>query len=279
MNEWSGRTAIITGAGSGIGRAIALACAARGMRLVLADLHAESIEETKALAGQDNALMCITDVSDPMAVEELAQRTYSETGDAGLLFNNAGVASAGLIWETSPQDWAWVIGVNLMGVVHGIRAFVPRMLKQGKKAHVVNTASAAGLMSIMGVSAYCASKHAVVSVSECLYQELMAKKTMIGVSVLCPGYVLTGIAESEKHRPAKFGVKTSGRPPSESQIEQTLRRAKLTPDDIAAITLRAVDENVFYVLPHPKILEGVQARFTQIQSNGSPYCGALPTGD
>ncbi|EYS87469.1 hypothetical protein CF68_02875 [Cupriavidus sp. SK-4] len=270
MNDWSGRTAVITGAGSGIGRALAAACAARGMRLVLADLQRPALEETAELAGQADALLCITDVSDAQAVEVLAQRTFEATGDAALLFNNAGVLASGPAWKLSPQDWTWILGVNLMGVVHGIRSFVPRMREQGRAARVVNTASGAGLTAVPGGGAYCASKHAVVALSECLYHDLRMQACPIGVSVVCPSYVNTGIAASEQYRPAALHNDIPLKGPSEDRLDRTFRRAKLGANEVAQIVLQGIDDDAFYILPHPEIMGRVQARFGQIECGGPP---------
>lgn len=276
MKSLSGRTAVITGAGSGIGRALAVHCAAQRMRLVLADVDADALAATAEEAGQDRAMLVPTDVSDPDAVEALAERTFATTGDVGVLFNNAGVATGGWIWESTPEDWAWILGVNLMGVVHGVRSFVPRMMKQGQAAHIVNTSSAAGLLSVPAASAYCASKHAVVTLSECLFHELQLKQVQIGVSVLCPSFVQTGIVDSERHRPASLRRPGSPHVPRDENLERGMRNATLSAADIARITLQGVLDGTFYVVPHEGVLDGVQARLRHILHGTSPSRGALP---
>lgn len=275
MNVLAGRTAVITGGGSGIGRALALACAREGMRLVLADVDEAGMEETAGLAGQDSAMRLPTDVSDAKAVEALAAQAYAATGDVGILFNNAGVAAGGWIWETTPEDWAWLLGVNLMGVVHGIRAFAPRMMAQGRPGHVVNTASAAGLLTVPTASIYCASKHAVVAISECLHHELKLKSARIGVSVLCPSFVQTGIANSERHRPASLRRADGSPRRPDPNLERGMRSATLSADDIAAATMSAVKDGSFYILPHKEVVAGIRARTSHIFDGQKPHCGVL----
>lgn len=279
MDILKGRTAVITGAGSGIGRALAQQCADRGMPVVLADVDEAGLAETARLIGvKSRAFVIPTDVSKPESVEALAARAYEFTGDVGVLFNNAGVASGGWIWESTPEDWAWILGVNLMGVVHGIRAFVPRMLAEQRPGHIVNTASAAGLMSLPAASAYCASKHAVVTLSECLHHELQLKKADIGVSVLCPSFVQTGIVDSERHRPADLRRSTEPHIPRDPNLEKGMRSATLSADDVARVAIQAVVGGTFYVLPHEKVWAGVEARFAAMRDRMLPQCGVLPSG-
>ena len=199
-----GRVAVITGAASGFGRELATQCAALGMRLVLADLDLAGLNATRALTGLDDkrALPWRCDVADAASVDALATAASLHFGTVHLLFNNAGVIAAGPPWKATPQDWAWVFGVNVMGVAHGIRAFVPDMIARGEPAWVVNTASLAGLVCPPELGVYSASKHAVVAASECLFHELRAAGHPVGVSVLCPAYVDTRIADSQRHRPA-----------------------------------------------------------------------------
>lgn len=260
---------MITGAASGIGRALALACAARGMRLVLADVEQTGLAQTALLASQPDCLQHRTDVSRAEDVEELARLAYSASSDVALLFNNAGVANGGWAWKSTSKDWAWVIGVNLMGVAHGIQSFVPRMLQQGAPAHIVNTASAAGLFSVPRAAAYCASKHGVVTLSECLQQELRMKNAPVGVSVLCPSFVQTGIGDSERHRPAHFGG-PAARVVRDEQLERAMRSAALTADDIATATFEGIQAGDFYILPHPQVLEEVERRLRAIMERRGP---------
>lgn len=275
MQILSGRTAVITGAGSGIGRALALHCVGRGMRVVLADIDEAALSATAATAGGD-ALAVHTDVADAEAVEALAQQTFARYGEVGFLFNNAGVAIGGRTWETGPEDWAWVLSVNLMGVVHGIQSFVPRMLSQGQPGHVINTASAAGLMTVPGASIYCASKHAVVALSECLLQELRSHGAPVGVSVLCPSYVRTGIAESERHRPAALRRQQPAPPVSDEKLLHGMRVATLTADEIAAFAVDGVQKGAFYLLPHSAVLPTIMDRAQRIAQGQVPGRAALP---
>src|SRR5687768_9401323 len=192
LDDLRGKVAVVTGGGSGIGRELALACAAEGMRVVLADVDVPGMAVTARLLGAAESISVPCNVARAAEVEALAERTYERFGAAHLLFNNAGVAVVGPMWTTTLEEWEWVMGVNVMGVVHGVRSFVPRMLKQGDACHVVNTASAAGLTTVPGNSVYCVSKHGVVAMSECLKHELRREKAPIGVSVLCPAFVKTG---------------------------------------------------------------------------------------
>jgi NAD(P)-dependent dehydrogenase (short-subunit alcohol dehydrogenase family) len=269
--------AVITGAASGFGRAFAQACVAEGMKVVLADVDDSGLAGTRdLLPSEAEALVVPTDVSDSASVQALADRSFDRFGRVTLLFNNAGVAIGGLSWESTPADWAWVLGVNLMGVVHGIQSFVPRMLAQGHPAHIINTASAAGLVSVPGGAVYCASKHAVVALSECLHQELKVKTSRIGVSVLCPSFVRTAIAESERNRPAALHNRQPASNHGSEPLRQAMARARITADDIARVTLDAVQGSRFYVLPHPKVRDEVRARMEAIIDDAPPTFTTLP---
>jgi NAD(P)-dependent dehydrogenase (short-subunit alcohol dehydrogenase family) len=267
----AGKVAVLTGAGSGFGRELALLCARRGMKVVLADIEPAAIEETAALlpAGVE-ALKVRCDVSQSAQVAALADQTYARFGAAHLLFNNAGVGVGGLSWTSTEADWQWVLGVNLMGVVHGIRSFMPRMLASGEAAHVVNTASAAGLVSVPGSSVYCASKHAVVTLSECLYHELRAENARIGVSVLCPAFVPTRILESARNRPSGLAEAN----PTAARFAERSRKAiaagRLSAADIAAAVAQAVQAGRFYILPHEKIKHSVEVRLRDILDDRPP---------
>ena len=266
-----GKVAVVTGAGSGIGRELALECARQGMKVVLADVDGPGMEETTGQLGPDVESMSVPcDVASADQVEHLALATYDRFGAAHLLFNNAGVAVSGPIWTTTLEDWQWTLGVNLMGVVHGIRSFVPRMLKQGGAAHVVNTASAAGLLSVPGSSVYCVSKHGVVTMSECLNHELRRANSPIGVSVLCPAFVPTRIADAERNRPAELAAAN----PHNAQYRQMVRKAvesgRISAAEVAAMTLEAVKGDRFYVLPHKKIRDHVETRLQDIVQDRQP---------
>jgi NAD(P)-dependent dehydrogenase (short-subunit alcohol dehydrogenase family) len=263
------KVAVITGAASGIGRELAIACSKQGASVVLADVDEKGLAATAALLSTPNIpVRC--DVSKPEQLDALADKTYERFGAAHLLFNNAGVAVAGPMWTATLEDWKWTLDINLMGVVYGIRSFVPRMLKQGGEAHIVNTASMAGLISVPGSSVYCVSKHGVVTLSECLHHDLRMAKSSIGVSVLCPAYVSTGIAESARNRPAELGATNPLAAPYEDAVRQAVARGRLTATDVANITLEAVKANRFYVLPHQKAKAAIESRMRDILDERPP---------
>jgi NAD(P)-dependent dehydrogenase (short-subunit alcohol dehydrogenase family) len=272
MRDLGGKVAVVTGAASGFGRALGLRCAGERMRLVLADVDEKGLAETARLAGERGAesLTVKCDVSRWEDVEALAARTYERFGAAHLLFNNAGVAVAGPVWAATLEDWRWVLGVNLMGVVHGVRAFVPRMLRQSAECHVVNTASVAGLLSVPGQGVYCVSKHAVVTFSECLLHDLRAEGAPIGVSVLCPAFVNTGIADSGRNRPAELAATNPLAGPHEERLRHAVRSGKLSADDVAAAVMDAVASGRFYVLTHPRIKPAIEARMRDILEERAP---------
>lgn len=271
MKQLKDKVAVITGAASGFGREFAILCAQEGMRVVMTDVDEKGLAETtdKLPAGtQSLALKC--DVSKAEQVDAVASQTWSEFGAAHLLFNNAGVGVAGPAWAATLEDWKWVLDVNVMGVVHGIRSFVPRMLEQRDECHVVNTASVAGLLSVPGSSVYCVSKHAVVTLSECLYQDLRQAKASIGVSVLCPAYVNTGIADSARNRPAELAATNPLAAAYEERVRQATRAGRLSATDIARSTLEAVKSDHFYILTHPAIKGAVEMRLRDIIEERSP---------
>lgn len=241
------------------------------MRLALADLDEAGIGATIALlpAGTETVTRRC-DVSKPNDVEGLAEATYARFGAAHLLFNNAGVAVSGPTWTTTLDEWKWVLDVNLMGVVHGIRSFVPRMLAQGEPAHIVNTASAAGLVSPPGSSVYCVSKHGVVTLSECLHQELALDNLPIGVSVLCPAFVQTGIGHSERHRPSDLADANPLGEVYAEQMRKAIAAGRLTASDIARITLDGVRAGRFYIITHPTIKKAIEVRMQDILGDRPP---------
>lgn len=276
LKEFEGRVAVITGAGSGFGREFALIGAARGMQLVLADVQEDALQQTCDMAaeqGSQGLISEVVDVSDSNAMLALADRCHAEFGPAGLLFNNAGVAAGGLVWETPAADWAWVLGVNLVGVANGISAFVPEMISAGKPAHVINTASVAGLLSPPNLGVYNVSKHGVVALSETLYHDLNLVKAAVGVSVLCPAFVPTGIAESERNRPDRFQLQT---PPSESSraamhaTQKAVRSGKITAREVAEKTFAAVENNQFYIVTHDNIMQSVKTRAEDVSRLRNP---------
>jgi NAD(P)-dependent dehydrogenase (short-subunit alcohol dehydrogenase family) len=205
-------------------------------------------------------------VSKAAEVEAFAQRCADELGSIHLVCNNAGVAVSGAVWENSEAEWQWILGVNLLGVVHGVRAFAPRLIAQDE-GHIVNTASVAGLISPPGMGAYCVSKHAVVTLSESLHHDLRERGSRVGVSVLCPAYVPTGIADSKPPQPV---VKSTERLAKEAALRKAVASGKLSADDVARAVVAAVKENRFYILTHPAIKGAVRARMEDLLDERSP---------
>jgi NAD(P)-dependent dehydrogenase (short-subunit alcohol dehydrogenase family) len=276
MKNFAGKVAVVTGAGSGFGRELARITARERMKLVLADVQQDALDEAtaEARASGAEAIGVRTDVSSAADVDRLAARTVEAFGGAHLLFNNAGVGGrGGFAWEASLQDWQWVLGVNLMGVVHGIRSFVPLMLKQDCECHVVNTASAAGLVSAPLMAVYNVSKHGVVTLTETLLHDLRAANAKVSASVLCPAFVPTNIVRSERNRPADLA---DDAPPTPSQIaaraqsEKAVSSGRLSAAEVARMTFDAVRENRFYVITHPKMLATVELRMQDILAQRSP---------
>jgi NAD(P)-dependent dehydrogenase (short-subunit alcohol dehydrogenase family) len=262
MKTLSGRTAAITGAASGLGRAMALAFAKEGMKLALADVDEKGLAETARLA--DGAICARVDVSKASDVDAFA----ASLKEVHVVCNNAGVSPLGPLWQNTTGDWQWALGVNLWGVIHGVRAFVPRLVAQGE-GHVVNTASVAGLISPPGMGIYNVTKHAVVALSETLYQDLRMQSSPVGVSVLCPAYVPTAISDSERNRPKEL----VGAPVPEA-MKQNLKKAvssgRLSADDVARAVVAAVKEDRFYILTHPRIKGAIQARMEDILAGRAP---------
>ncbi len=276
MKDFSGKVAVITGAGSGFGREFARIGARLGMKLVLADVQDDALEavavELRANGAEVLARHC--DVSRGADVEALADAALERFGAIHLVFNNAGVAgTGGFIWENSEADWQWTLGVNLWGVVHGIRVFVPIMLAQDCECHVVNTASVAGLISPQMMGVYNVSKHAVVAASETLFQDLRVAQAKVGVSVLCPAFVATAIFDSHRNRPAGLrneGPQTESQQTAQRQGEQAVRAGKLSAADVAERAFDAIREDRFYVLTHPRILQSVELRMQDIVAQRNP---------
>jgi NAD(P)-dependent dehydrogenase (short-subunit alcohol dehydrogenase family) len=275
MQDFAGKVAVITGAGSGFGREFARTGAALGMKLALADVQADVLAATVAELQAQGASVFgeRVDVSKAADVERLADRTMQAFGGAHLLFNNAGVAAGGLIWENSAADWEWLVGVNLMGVAHGIRVFTPIMLGQGGPAHIVNTASVAGLVSPPMMGLYNASKQAVVAMSETLYHDLRLKGSPIGVSVLCPAFVPTGITASERNRPAPLAntaAPTDAQRAAKAQMDKAVASGKLSAADVARITFDAIRAQRFYIVTHPKMMASIELRLQDIAQLRNP---------
>jgi NAD(P)-dependent dehydrogenase (short-subunit alcohol dehydrogenase family) len=275
MEHFAGKVAVITGAASGFGRAFAQLGATLGLKLVLADVDTHALNEAvDTLRAQGAEVIGVpTDVSSGDAVEMLARRALDQFGQVHLLFNNAGVGVGGFLWESSAKDWAWVFGVNVMGVANGVRVFTPIMLRQGVPAHIVNTASVAGLLSAPSMGVYNASKHAVVSLTETLYHDLRRAGDLVGCSLLCPAFVPTGIADAERTRPAGFSNDaplTSSQVLAGKQLGKAVRAGKLSADDVATLTFEAIRERRFYVVTHPHIMESVRLRHEDIEQLRAP---------
>ncbi len=273
--DMMGRVAVITGAGSGFGREFARLGASRGMKLVLADMNQPTLDATvRELhdAGSD-VIGVRTDVSLADDVQALADAAMARFGAVHLLFNNAGVGSGGLVWESTDADWRWVMGANVWSVIHGVRIFTPLMLAHGEAAHIVNTASAAGLINAPNMGIYNVSKHAVVSLSETLYQDLKLVKARVGVSVLCPAFVPTGIAQSHRNRPATLANSTPPTPSMLAAQEASVKAVgagRISAPEIAAMTFAAIDGGTFYIVPHAKILDIVRQRMDDITARQNP---------
>jgi NAD(P)-dependent dehydrogenase (short-subunit alcohol dehydrogenase family) len=275
MKDFAGRVAVITGAGSGFGREFARIGARLGMKLALADVQPDALAATVAeLEGQGAAVFGeTTDVSRAQDMERLAARTLDVYGGTHLLFNNAGVAAGGLAWESSVRDWEWVLGVNLWGVIHGVRVFTPILLAQGTEAHIVNTSSVAGLVNPQLMAVYNVSKHAVVSLSETLYHDLRMVGSKVGVSVLCPAFVATNISASERNRPADM---TNEAPPTASQaalkaqLDKAVASGRISAEQVAQATFDAVRDDRFYVITHEKMMPSIELRLQDVVQRRNP---------
>lgn len=270
MEILTGKAAVVTGAGSGIGFALARRLVRDGMRVLLADVDRDALDAARRDLGAQ-AITQVTDVSDEHAVRELAERAFAELGTVHVLCNNAGVAgnSTAPVWETPLETWQWVIGVNLMGVVHGLRAFVPRMLATGDEGHIVNTASLAGLLAFPAGGPYPASKHAAVVVTEVLALQLSRLGAPIGVSVLCPAWVDTRILDDERNRPDRLRVDTPMLPRAlHDELAVSMASTGLDPAVVADDVVDAVLTNRFYVLPNTEWTPAIGERAARIMAGG-----------
>jgi NAD(P)-dependent dehydrogenase (short-subunit alcohol dehydrogenase family) len=281
MQAFEGKVAVITGAASGLGRAFAQQGAALGMRLVLADIDSDALADTAATlrAAGAEVVAVPTDVSDAGAVEALARKTLDSYGKAHLLFNNAGVGASGLAWEMSANDWAWVFGVNVMGVAHGVRVFAPIMIGQNEPAHIVNTASVAGFLAPPLMSVYNASKHAVVGLTETLYHDLRKVGAPVGCSLLSPAFAPTGIADAERARPARWrndAAPTASQILAARELRKAVRAGRLTAADIADATFDAIRDERFYVFTHPAIVPSIRLRHEDIERQRQPSDPSSP---
>ena len=279
MQSFTGKVGVVTGAGSRIGLALAERLATEGMKLVVADIEAEALARVEAnLRSRGTEVLAVQlDVSQADEVEALAERTVATFGGVHVVCNNAGVAVGKTTWESTVADWAWVLGVNLWGVIHGVRAFVPRMLDGGDEGHIVNTGSVAGLTVSGFKPSYDVSKFGVVALSESLYHELNAIGARIGVSVLCPGPVSTQIMESGRNRPGRvendavLGM-AGYRPEAVTYFERlgTVVKQGTPPAEIAEQVFQAIRQGRFYILPHPEYDDRIRARMESILERRNP---------
>ena len=279
ITNFKGKTAVLTGAASGFGLECARIGAGLGMNLVLVDVQQDALDKAAAevQASGADVLALKVDVSKAAEMEALGRAVQQRFGAPHFVFNNAGVGAGGLIWENTTQDWEWVIGVNLMGVAHGIRVFTPMMLEAAAsdpsyQGHIVNTASMAGLLNAPNMGIYGASKHAVVSMSETLYQDLSLVTQQVGASVLCPFFVPTGITQSHRNRPADMAAAK----PTRSQLigqamsDKAVGSGKVTAAEVAQKVFDAIAVNQFYIYSHPKAIASVQTRMEDIMLARNP---------
>ena len=290
MKTFAGRTAVITGAGSGFGLEVSRIAAARKMNVVMADVQQDALDraaaEIRALGAA--VLAQRVDVAHAAEVEALGEATRESFGAPHFVFNNAGVGAGGLIWENTAADWAWVLGVNVMGVAHGIRVFTPMMLEAAAmdpsyEGHVVNTASMAGLVNPPNMGVYNASKHAVVSISETLYHDLNLVTDQIGASVLCPFFVPTAIGESQRNRPQSLaaGKPTKSQLIGRAMNDRAVGSGKVSAADVAGFVFDAIEQRRFYIYSHPKALGSVQTRLedvVQARNPSDPFAGRPEIG-
>ncbi|RJG06159.1 SDR family oxidoreductase [Noviherbaspirillum cavernae] len=280
MKDFKNKVAVITGGASGFGREFANIGAKLGMKLVLADVQQEGLDKAKAELEAEGAqvLAMRCDVRKADAVQALADATMNRFGSVHLVFNNAGVGSGGLIWENSLADWEWVLGVNVWGVIHGVRTFTPLMLECAKKeagyeGHIVNTASMAGILNAPNMGVYNVSKHAVVSLSETLYQDLQLINAPVGASVLCPYFVPTGINNSERSRPDDVkgdATMTASQRAAQAISDKAVSSGKVSAAEVAQRTFDAIRDNKFYIFSHPHALGNVQTRMEDIVQQRNP---------
>jgi NAD(P)-dependent dehydrogenase (short-subunit alcohol dehydrogenase family) len=280
MQAFDGRTAVITGAGSGIGLELARAAARLGMRIVLADVEPDALDRAvREFTGRGvEVLPFRLDVSRADEVEALAAAVRSRFGPPQLVFNNAGVGAGGHIWEHSRQTWEWVVGVNLLGVAHGVRVFVPMMLEAAAtdpafEGHVVNTASMAGLVNPPNMGVYNVTKHAVVSLSETLFHDLALVTDRVHAHVLCPFFVPTAIRESERNRPESLreaGPRTRSQQVAGAMADAAVRGGTVSAAEVAELTFDAIRANRFYVYTHPDAMASVRVRLEDIIAARNP---------
>ncbi|MBT2324080.1 SDR family oxidoreductase [Variovorax paradoxus] len=279
IQNFKGTTAVLTGAGSGFGLECARIGAARGMNLVLVDVQQDALDRARAEmeAAGAQVLARKVDVSNAAQMEQLAKDVQERFGAPHFVFNNAGVGAGGLVWENTVADWEWVLGVDLWGVIHGVRLFTPMMLEAAAKdasyrGHIVNTASMAGLLTAPNMGIYNAAKAAVVSLTETLYQDLKLITDQIGASILCPYFVPTGITSSERNRPGALaaGELTKSQMIGQAMSNKAVSSGKVTAAEVAQMVFDAISANQFYVFSHPNALGNVKSRMDSIVSITNP---------
>lgn len=277
MEDLLGKVAVVTGAASGIGLALTRALLAQGAKVVMADIEVDALEAASVGLGSDaEVLTMVCDVSDPVQVEALRDAAVARFGTVHVVVNNAGVSSAGPVWTQSLEDWQWVLGVNLYGVVNGIRTFAPLLIEQGE-GHIVNTASMAGLTSPPFMSTYNVSKHAVVTLPETLFADLaLAGASGVGVSVLCPGWVRTRIHEAARNRPGSPAPDVDGPTAGFGDFVGALIADGLDPDDVADQVIDAILTRRFYILTHPDWMPMITGRVDRIVEGRDPAVAGLP---
>lgn len=276
MKEFKDKVAVITGGASGLGLEIARLAAKKGMKLVLSDIEERALKAAELeFSNQGVEVLSVrSNVAFAEDVERLAEKTLERFGAVHLLFNNAGVALNKTAWETTIADWEWVLGVDLWGVIHGIRVFTPIMLKQDSPSHIINTASVAGMLSTQGMAAYNVAKHGVVTLSETLYHDLKRRDANIDVSVLCPAWVNTAIWDSARNRPDDLQNTVEQKGEDDIKLEESARHAiqsgRVTAPMVAEIVFAAIEANQFYILTHPKIKKWVGLRVEDILQDRQP---------
>jgi NAD(P)-dependent dehydrogenase (short-subunit alcohol dehydrogenase family) len=273
MNDLKGKVAAVTGAASGLGRSMALAFADEGTHVALGDVDEKGLQDTEHAVRERGvkATSLRVDVARAPDVEAFRERALSALGAVHIVCNNAGVSPLGAAWENSVADWQWILGVNLWGVIHGVRAFTPHLMAQNE-GHIVNTASVSGLISVPGSAAYNVTKHAVVTLSESLHHDLRERNSAVGVSVLCPAYVPTRITESERSRPPELAASQKSKETlaREAMLRKAVTSGKVSADQVAQAVVAAVKENRFYILTHPRIKGAIQARMEDILEGRAP---------
>jgi NAD(P)-dependent dehydrogenase (short-subunit alcohol dehydrogenase family) len=279
ISHFKGKTAVLTGAGSGFGLECARIAAHNGMNVVLVDVQKDALDAAKTeLEAMGTQVMArLVDVSNAAQMQALANDVQQQFGAPHFVFNNAGVGSGGLLWENSEADWQWVLGVNVWGVIHGVRLFTPMMLEAAKKdssfqGHIVNTASMAGLLTPPNMGVYNVSKHAVVALTETLYQDLKLVTDQISASVLCPYFVPTGISQSHRNRPStlKADKPTQSQLIGQAMSDKAVSSGKVTAAEVAQLVFDAMAQDQFYIYSHPQALGNVQSRMEAIVQQHNP---------